>query len=490
PPLTRTIIRRIVELHRVLEPALAALLCNLNVVISLTLYGWSNRNLKGFYVVTTHWVDVVTMKTKSILLTILDVKCGAGVGVRVETDLFEYLKCMGRDVVTRILNVTSDNGSDATNAVLIRQSTEQLRDGLVKMRRSKVIRQQYQIEALHSSLGSKEPTHASLPTRWNSTHQMCDDAFCKRVVVDTIMDQYKDDIGHDALKDSEWQVISSKSNFLCAPRQVMESLAADCKPTLDLVSLYIAMLIKHCNDNEQNLQEIHDALTTISMKMKLQSYEKKLVQEPAIIAAYLNPQIPKPTNTAELMVVTKIVRNVLQQRYSDAISLTQSRELPSETSCNSLFFAMFQPKGVESGMGNEVDLYLLTDVDALPGHYQMAMDYLGTPATSTPSERVNSAASREFTSMRQSLSSSVLIMVMCLRSWMNAGILKVPVHRAAAAIAILAEEEEKFLESIVQNLEEEQGSWNDEILEDDVIAMLHSQFSDLVFDAEHGFGFA
>ncbi|OAE21957.1 hypothetical protein AXG93_242s1410 [Marchantia polymorpha subsp. ruderalis] len=230
------------------------------------------------------------------------------------------------------------------------------------MRRSKVIRQRYQIEALHSSLGSKEPTHASLPTRWNSTHQMCDDAFCKRVVVDTIMDQYKDDIGHDALKDSEWQVISSKSNFLCAPRQVMESLAADCKPTLDLVSLYIAMLIKHCNDNEQNLQEIHDALTTISMKMKLQSYEKKLVQEPAIIAAYLNPQIPKPTNTAELMVVTKIVRNVLQQRYSDAISLTQSRELPSETSCNSLFFAMFQPKGVESGMGNEVDLYLLTDV--------------------------------------------------------------------------------------------------------------------------------
>ncbi|OAE20506.1 hypothetical protein AXG93_948s1130 [Marchantia polymorpha subsp. ruderalis] len=330
PPSTRTILRRIVELHRVLKPALAAFLCNLNVAISLTLDGWSNRNLKGFYVVTAHWVDVVTMKTKSILLTILDVKCGAGVGVRVETDLFEYLKRMGRDVVTRILNVTSDHGSDATNAVvrlfqlvnifvgyeqlrkcnhvrcadhsvqlavlqvlkLIRQPTEQLRDGLVKMRRSKVIRQQYQIEALHSGLGSKEPTHADLPTRWNSTHQMCDDAFRKRVVVDTIMDQYKDDIGHGALKDLEWQVISSVSSFLCAPRQVMESLA-DCKPTLDLVSLSIAMFIKHCNDNEQNLQEIHDALTAIPMKMKLQSYEKKLVQEPAIIAAYLNPQIPK-----------------------------------------------------------------------------------------------------------------------------------------------------------------------------------------------------
>ena len=36
--------------------------------------------------------------------------------------------------------------------------------------------------------------------------------------------------------------------------------------------------------------------------------------------------------------------------------------------------------------------------DVLPAHYQMAMDYLGTPATSTPSERVNSMPGREFTS--------------------------------------------------------------------------------------------
>ncbi|BBM99157.1 hypothetical protein Mp_1g19200 [Marchantia polymorpha subsp. ruderalis] len=288
------------------------------------------------------------------------------------------------------------------------------------------------------------------------------------------MDQYKDDIGHGALKDSEWQVISSVSNFLCAPRQVMESLAADSKPTLDLVSLTIDMLIKHCNDNEQNLQEIHDALTVIPMKMKLQSYEQKLVQEPAIIAAYLNPQIPKPTDTSELMVFTEIVRNLMQQRFFAKSTRSQSRELPSEASRNTLFSAMFQPQGVESGIGDEVDQFLLKGVvhasslidilswwsarkDALPGHYQMAMYYLGTPATSTPSERVNSAAGREFTCMRQSLSSSVFIMVMCLRSWMNAGILKVPVHRAAAATVILTEGEENFLKSIVQNLEEEQG---------------------------------
>jgi hypothetical protein len=33
--------------------------------------------------------------------------------------------------------------------------------------------------------------------------------------------------------------------------------------------------------------------------------------------------------------------------------------------------------------------------DVFPAHYQMAADYLGTPATLTPSERVNSMAGRE-----------------------------------------------------------------------------------------------
>ncbi len=54
PSSTRTILRRIVELQNILEPLLVAFLCSLDVAISLTLDSWSNRNLKGFYVVTVH----------------------------------------------------------------------------------------------------------------------------------------------------------------------------------------------------------------------------------------------------------------------------------------------------------------------------------------------------------------------------------------------------------------------------------------------------
>ncbi|CAM6015769.1 unnamed protein product [Sphagnum balticum] len=277
----------------------------------------------------------------------------------------------------------------------------------------------------------------------------------------------------------------------------MESLAADHKSTFDLVPMFVFLLLKHYDDSELKLQEIDDKLTTVGMKVKLEKYKSKLVQEPAIITAYLNPQIPKPTDSAKLKFVVDLVHNSLQRRYSAKVSSRQSIE--QEVASNSLFAAMFQPQRGISGNDNEVNQYPSIDVvqssgfinilswwsarkELLPGHYQMAMDYHGTSATSMPSERVNSAAGREFTCTRQSLSSSVFIMTMCLRSWMNAGILKVPVNRAQAAAA-LGQDSANNVESVIQELEEEQEDWDEEILDDGVVQMLHNQFANLVFEA-------
>jgi hypothetical protein len=203
PSSTRTILRRIVKLYRILEPLLAAFLCNSDIAISLTLDGWSNYNLKGFYVVTAHWVDVASLTNKNILMTIFDIKCGTGISKRVEATLFKYLKRLGQDVVTCLLNVVNDNGSDAMVVVtrlfqlvntfigyeqmrkvnhvrcadhfvqlvvlkvltFIKEPTEQLRDALIKIRRSKVMRQQYRIKATIAGLARKEPTHQDSPTR-------------------------------------------------------------------------------------------------------------------------------------------------------------------------------------------------------------------------------------------------------------------------------------------------------------------------------------
>ena len=80
----------------------------------------------------------------------------------------------------------------------------------------------------------------------------------------------------------------------------------------------------------------------------------------------------------------------------------------------------------------DVVQYWIGRKEQLPGHYHMAMDFLRTPATSAPSEQVNSMAGREFTTARQSLSTDIFIKTMCLRSWMKAGIIKVPVDRQIA----------------------------------------------------------
>jgi hypothetical protein len=39
------------------------------------------------------------------------------------------------------------------------------------------------------------------------------------------------------------------------------------------------------------------------------------------------------------------------------------------------------------------------------------------------------------------------------------------------------------VESIIQEHEEEQEDWDEEILDDGVVQMLHNQFADLVFEA-------
>jgi len=130
----------------------------------------------------------------------------------------------------------------------------------------------------------------------------------------------------------------------------------------------------------------------------------------------------------------------LKRHYSTEVSSRQS--IKQKATGNSLFVAMFQLQCDVGGNGDEVDQYLSIDVvqssgfidvlswwsarkESLPGHYQMAMDYHGTPATSTPSKRVNSTAGREFTCTWQLLSSLVFIMTMCLCLWMNVGIFKV-----------------------------------------------------------------
>ena len=118
PPSTRTILCRTVDYFSIAQPLLAQFFCNLDVRVSLTMDGWSNRNLRGLYVVTAHWIDTSSGQMKSLLLTILDVSSGTGVGNRVGSALFTYpLDMVGPAFLLQLLHVVTDNGSDACAVV-------------------------------------------------------------------------------------------------------------------------------------------------------------------------------------------------------------------------------------------------------------------------------------------------------------------------------------------------------------------------------------
>jgi hypothetical protein len=80
---------------------------------------------------------------------------------------------------------------------------------------------------------------------------------------------------------------------------------------MDLVQLSISHLIEHCATNEPVLKNIHASLSAETMKAKLLVYKEKLVQLPAIVCAYLNPQIPKPTDPVTLSIIKGHIQGVL-----------------------------------------------------------------------------------------------------------------------------------------------------------------------------------
>ncbi len=402
-----------------------------------------------------------------------------------------HVRCADHSVQIAVLKVL----------VPIKDINVQLRQALVCIRRSKTMRQAYRCEADLAGFASKEPPHQDCPTRWNSTHEMGSDAFSKRVPLDHIMNLYNDTIGVDVLSDEQWERIDVVTAFLRPPRQVMESLAADRKTFLDLVSTSITHLIKHCENGETTFKDTNQDLTTAGMKAKLQQYEKLLVQEPTIVAAYLNPQLPRPTDLTAMGQITALIRSQILRRYSNIVAAPTPRPDRVDT----LFAAMFeQVQNVGDEIGDEVEKYLSLGVvtsssfidvmewwtarkDVFPAHYQMATDYLGTPATSTPSERVNSMAGREFTATRQSLSSSVFIQTMCLRSWIDARVIKVPSNRAKVAVDIekaLGDGATANVAAIFDQIAVEQDHWENEVLDDGVVELMNSQFKRFVLEAE------
>jgi hypothetical protein len=244
------------------------------------------------------------------------------------------------------------------------------------------------------------------------------------------------------------------------------------------------------------------------MKAKLEVYEKRMVQLPAIVAGYLNPRIPQPTDPTKLKELKTTICAVLQDCYSDKLHVAPPHNVLEQSNAT-LFEALFSSSegrgtsnqavdGVDTPLCDEVDRYLAMGVtvsqsfidvvqwwigrkDVLWAHYQMAMDYLATPAAST--QQVNSMPGREFTSAQQSLSSDIFTKTMCLRSWMKLDILKIPCDRRKAMTGLgSTRPSDESIDEVVKMIEMDQDEWVEEVLDDGVVGMLNVQFDNMLAD--------
>jgi hypothetical protein len=91
----------------------------------------------------------------------------------------------------------------------------------------------------------------------------------KRVPLEVTMGRYDGVIGVGKLSNAQWGYIEGVTGFLRLPCQVMASLSAERKSTLDLVPMTVTQLLNHFDDGEAGLQEIDLNLTATRMKSEL-----------------------------------------------------------------------------------------------------------------------------------------------------------------------------------------------------------------------------
>ena len=67
---------------------------------------------------------------------------------------------------------------------------------------------------------------------------------------------------------------------------------------------------------------------------------------------------------------------------------------------------------------------------------------------------------------------------MCIRSWMKAGVIKIPADRQKAMLSLKARFPDAAIDEVVNTMEAvEQEEWVEEVLDDSALGMLNTQFN-------------
>jgi hypothetical protein len=354
-PSRRTFVR---ALHDEYAEALQNFLSQLERIpgrVALTLDGWSSRIMKGYMVVTVHWVD----ETWSLKNAVLEFKYFPRPHNQHTTSdlIISILKEF--NLHTRVRAITSDSGGEMVPAMklvqsylnrdlsasicynvdfhmrcvchvinravvdataLIKREVGMLRDLLKMIRGSGIMRQKYSDLSVLLGRATKQVVpNLDVETRWNSMFLMVDDCFKNKDILESVCNQeeFIDKLGPLKLSEMDWRVLKSSKDFLESAYLCTKAASGQTYVTLAMQPLIYRHLRCLCESTIAGTTATGFTTPTVkaaaeAMLTKLQKYRENLNNNTANIALFLDPRRTSSDASAE---TKTMIRNLLVDEY-------------------------------------------------------------------------------------------------------------------------------------------------------------------------------
>ena len=282
-PHRRTLVRSIRDQYQEALGRLKVVLDDIPGKVALTADGWSSRVMRGYFVLTIHWVD----KSWNLRSCVLEFKYFPPPHDTHSTCQLVYDVLRDFNLHTRVAAITTDSGSEMISAMrllrimlqtefsvridegwhircichvmnraavdarsFIQSNVEKIRSLLKAVRGSMLMREEFAVIQIRLGKTSQSQVpNLDVDTRWNSMYSMVSSCYKLRDVFESLwnMDGYRTKLESFQLSDQDWRVLKSCIDFLERMDCFTKSASGSSYATLSVQTIIFDSLVKHCN---------------------------------------------------------------------------------------------------------------------------------------------------------------------------------------------------------------------------------------------------
>ena len=445
--------------------------------VALTADGWSSRIMRGYFVITVHWID----KKWVLRHSVLEFKYFPPPHNQFSTAQLMMSILKEFSLETRVRSITTDSGSEMAPAmeqvrlwlnddrsmgleaswhvrcichiinrcVVDAQNTVQsevtkIRSMLKAIRISSARRKKYgDIQILLGYQTKKEVPNLDVETRWNSMFKMIDDCYDMRQVFTALCacDDFPD-LKALTLSDFDWRVVKSVKDFLDVLHELTVEASGTKYSTISLQPAMYDCIESHClstisGQTSSGFTTSKSQLAAKNVLKKLEKYKDNMWSDLCCLAQILDPRTGNSTPAA--LKEKEGIRNTLILAYGLPVNSIGNNV--RVTSRRSRLFATVNSvrnagtlKSADTNMDevdsfyeftsqpdelceNVIEWWATIGVHRFPTLSLLARDTLMVMGSSVPSESAFSDSGGFVRADRSRLSDENIEMMMKLRSW-------------------------------------------------------------------------